>query len=306
MEQRLKTGLVGAGVFAGYHASKIHNSETTDFSGVHDLDFARARGLAENYGCQVFDDLVGVLEASDAVIVASPATTHFEIGKQALDAGCHLLMEKPLALSAGRALQLATLAESKSLVLQVGHQERLVCKALGLFDVSDRPRSIEVVRAGPPPADGRAMDTGVIWDLMIHDIDLVHALVGEEIADVLCRGRAEIGVHLDEATAQYTIDGTSIKLAASRIAAERSRYMALTYEVGTIQLDFLSRTIRNTTPFAIADNLADLVPDPLGAADELFFAACTGYGNPLLTGREAARAVATAEILSRAASGRSA
>ena len=300
VEQRLKTGLVGAGVFAGYHASKIQASEMTDFTGVYDRHDERARALVTKYDGRVFDDLEGVLEASDAVIVASPASSHYEIGMQVLEAGCHLLMEKPLALSAAEAIEIAALAARKGLVLQVGHQERVVCRALGLFDISERPEAVEIVRAGPPPPGGRAMDISVIWDLMIHDIDLVHALVGAPIGQVHCQGRTELGEHLDEAVARYKIDGVDIKLTASRTSAKRVRHMILTYAAGTIHLDFLSRTIKNTTPFAMADNLGDLVSDPLGAADEMFFMACSGFGEPLLTGQEAARAVATAEALSDA------
>lgn len=303
VEQRLKTGLVGAGVFAGYHASKIHASEITDFAGVHDRHAERSRALVTKYGGRVFDDLNDVLEASEAVIVASPAPSHYEIGMRALEAGCHLLMEKPLALSANEAMEIVELAESKGLVLQVGHQERLVCRALGLFDISEVPVSIEIVRAGPAPQQGRAMDISVIWDLMIHDIDLVHALVSGEVSAPNCTGRAELGEYLDFAEAQYLVGATQVKTMASRIAPERSRHMTLTFEKGQIVLDFLSRQITNTTPHKVVADLSANVPDPLGQADEMFFAACSGYGAPLVTGREAAIGVATAEILSALATG---
>ena len=303
MEERLKTGLVGAGVFAGYHASKIQASEVTDFSGVYDPDFARAAALAEKHGAGSFASLDGLLEASGAVIVASPASTHYETGKRALDAGCHVLMEKPLALTGAQAFQLAELSEDRGLVLQVGHQERLVCGALGLFDISEVPVSIEIVRAGPPSPQGRAMDTSVIWDLMIHDIDLVHALVGGEVSAPNCTGRAELGEHLDFAEAQYLVGSTQVKTMASRIAPERERHMTLTFENGQIVLDFLSRQITNTTPYNVAEDLSASMPDPLGQADEMFFAACSGYGAPMVTGREAAIGVATAEMLSVLATG---
>ncbi len=298
MEERLKTGLVGAGVFAGYHASKIQASEVTDFSGVYDPDFARAAALAEKHGAVSFASLDELLEASGAVIVASPASTHYETGKRALDAGCHVLMEKPLALTGARAFQLAELSEDRGLVLQVGHQERLVCHALGLFDIKDTPSAIEIVRAGPPSPQGRAMDISVIWDLMIHDIDLVHALVSGEVSAPNCIGRAELGEHLDFAEAQYLVGTTQVKTMASRIAPERERHMTLIFENGQIVLDFLSRKITNTTPYNVAEDLSASVPDPLGQADEMFFAACSGYGAPMVTGREAAIGVATAEMLS--------
>ena len=303
MEERLKTGLVGAGVFAGYHASKIHASEITDFSGIYDPDFPRASGLAEKHGAVSFPSLDELLAASGAVIVASPASTHYELGKRALEAGCHVLMEKPLALTGAEAFQLAELSEDRGLVLQVGHQERLVCQALGLFDIKYTPSAIEIVRAGPPSPQGRAMDISVIWDLMIHDIDLVHALVSGEVSEPNCTGRAELGEHLDYAEAQYMVGTTLVKTTASRIAPERERHMTLTFADGQIMLDFLSREITNTTPYSVAEDLSASVPDPLGQADEMFFAACSGYGAPMVTGREAAVGVATAEMLSALATG---
>jgi len=301
MKERLKTGLVGAGVFASYHGAKIHASTVTDFSGICDRAHNRGIELAKKYATTVFDTLDKLLDASDAIIIASPAHTHFALGKQALEAGCHVLLEKPLALSVEEAKVLADLADEKGLILQVGHQERLVCKALGLFEIPERPVSIEIARVGPPPQDGRSMDVSVIWDLMIHDIDLVHALVAGDIHDAQCKGRTELDEHFDMAIAHYAIDDTDIRLTASRIAPDRERRMVLGYRGGHIALDFLDRTIENTTSFTIADNLADLVPDPLGAADEIFFKACIGHGAPLMTGLEAVKAVATADLLSELA-----
>ena len=293
----LKTGVIGAGVFAGYHAGKIAASELADFVGVYDPDTARAHELAARFDVPVFQKLADLIAASEALIIASPAPSHYEITKAALEAGRHVLVEKPLSLQADHAHELAKSAKDRGLVLQIGHQERLVFKAAEIDQVDARPQRIEILRAGPPPAGGRAMDVSVIWDLMIHDIDLVHNFLGDGIKDLSCSGVATLGKELDQARAVFSIGETEVVLEASRIAARVERYMKLVYAEGEILLDFVARTVKNTTRHRVNEGFAEAVPDPLGAADEIFFRACLGQGAPLVTGAQAALAVATAQQL---------
>lgn len=306
MADSLKTGLVGAGVFARYHAGKIAASVKTEFVGVLDMDHARAQDLATRFETATFETLDALIRASDALIIASPSPSHFPLTKAALEGGCHVLVEKPLSLEGADALELAGLAHRNNLVLQVGHQERLVCDVLGLDKISARPERIDILRAGLPPQSGRAMDVSVIWDLMIHDIDLMHYLLGAGledagIADAACSGIAKLGPELDHAHATFRLGGTAVSLEASRIAEKVQRDMKLVYADGEILLDFVARTVTNTTEHALNGDLASAVPDPLGAADEMFFKACLGLGEPLVTGAEAAQAVVSAELFSRLA-----
>ncbi|MEL6666686.1 MAG: Gfo/Idh/MocA family oxidoreductase, partial [Pseudomonadota bacterium] len=129
----LKTGLVGAGVFGGYHAGKIAASDQTDFIGVFDPDQVRSAALADKHGVKSFSSQDTLFEACDAVLVACPATYHEAVVRAALSTNCHVMVEKPLALTGHAADQLAQLADEKDLVLQVGHQERFVLDAMGLF-----------------------------------------------------------------------------------------------------------------------------------------------------------------------------
>lgn len=294
----LKTGLVGAGVFGGYHAGKIAGSDKTEFLGVFDPDAARCAALAEKHGVTAFPSQADMLAACDAVLVACPATYHEAVVRAALEAGCHVMVEKPLALIGSAADRLADLADEKGVVLQVGHQERFVLEAMGLFDIPAAPMSIEAYRMGPPAPDGRAGDVSVIWDLMIHDLDMVAKLMGSAYGHaphVETRARRAHTDHVDEATAQVSYDGGRAEVTASRCAAERDRRMILNYSTGTIAINFLTREIENTTEYSIkADVSADL-PDPLGAADEAFFAAALGERDCAIPGREAAHAVHLAE-----------
>lgn len=297
MAERIKTGLLGAGVFASYHAAKITASEHTEFTGIFDTDHARAGALAAAHSTRAYASVDDLLTTCEALIIATPARTHFAQAHLALSAGCHVLVEKPLALKADEARMLADLSQQAGLVLQTGHQERVVCAALGLFDIAEPASAISILRAGTPPQDGRAMDISVIWDLMIHDIDLCHRLLGAQTSHMTCTGQRKLGAHLDLAEATLTIGHSLVHLEASRIAPARQRIMKLTYASGDIVLDFLARTVRNTSGYSLASNLDGLVPDPLGAADDMFFRACRFGEAPLISGREAAQAVATAQNL---------
>ena len=295
---RLKAGLIGAGVFGGYHSGKIAASERTDFVGVFDPDAARCANLAEKNNVTAYATQAALFADVDAVIVACPATYHEAVVRDALEAGCHVMVEKPLALTGYAADQLAALADEKGLVLQVGHQERLVLRAMGLFDIPEAPMSIEAWRMGPPAPDGRAEDVSVIWDLMIHDLDMVAVLLGRSnshASQVETVARQAHSPHVDEATATVNYPSGSAKVTASRCAEARDRRMVLTYSSGTIAINFLTREIENTTEYDVKVDVSAEIPDPLGGADEAFFAAALGEIDCIIPGREAAAAVHLAE-----------
>jgi len=290
----LKTGLVGAGVFGGYHAGKISGSDMTDFIGIFDPDSDRCAALAEKHGVRAYATQDELFSACDAVLVACPATYHEAVVKAALEADCHVMVEKPLALVGSAADALATLADAKGRVLQVGHQERFVLDAMGLFEIPETPTKIEAWRMGPPAPDGRAGDVSVIWDLMTHDLDMVGKLMGPALT-VEATGRRAHTDHIDESTARLHFAIGSAEITASRCHSERDRRMVLTYPSGTIAINFLTREIENTTPFAVIADVSDTLPDPLGAADEAFFASALGARACAIPGREAALAVHMAE-----------
>ncbi|MEL7231866.1 MAG: Gfo/Idh/MocA family oxidoreductase [Pseudomonadota bacterium] len=291
---KLKTGLIGAGVFGGYHAGKIAASEQTEFVGVFDPDQPRCAALAGKHSVTAFTSQANLLAAVDAVIVACPATYHEAVVKAALEADCHVMVEKPLALTGAAADKIAALADAKSLILQVGHQERFVLDAMGLFDIPETPTHIEAVRMGPPAPDNRAGDVSVIWDLMTHDLDMVGKLMGEPLS-VEATGKSAHTPRTDEATAHLKFSNGSAEVTASRCAPERDRRMRLTYPSGRIAINFLTRAVENTTPFQIKADVSETLPDPLGAADEAFFAAALGLRECAIPGREAALAVHIAE-----------
>lgn len=281
-------------MFGGYHAGKIAASDLTDFVGVFDPDQTRCDALADKHCVTSFTAQADLFGAVDAVIVACPASYHEAVVKAALQARCHVMVEKPLALTGTAADALAALADENDLVLQVGHQERFVLEAMGLFEIPETPTRIEAVRAGPPAPDGRAGDVSVIWDLMTHDLDMVGKLMGAPLS-VEAVGRSAHTAHADEATAFLKFSNGSAEITASRCANERDRRMTLTYPSGTIAINFLTRVVENTTAFPIKADVSETLPDPLGTADDTFFAAALGLRDCAIPGREAALAVHMAE-----------
>ncbi len=292
----LRVGVAGAGVFGNYHAQKAAASARTTLSGIFDVNAERATELAGKFGVQAHTDFQAFLDASDAVIVAVPATFHAEMVETALRADRHVLVEKPLALRAQTARALAGESITRGKILQVGHQERFVAKAMGMFRIEEAPLVLESVRYSPPSPEGRAGDVSVIWDLMIHDLDLAGCLIEGRFEGVRAKGRKVHSDHLDIAEAEFSYSsGAKAILKASRAAEARERTMRVVYPSGEISVDFLTREVKNTTPYEVRVDVSSVLPDPLGAADESFFAACLGEQNSVIPGHGAISAVAMAE-----------
>jgi predicted dehydrogenase len=300
---KVRVGVVGAGVFGGYHAQKFSSTPHAEFVGVFDLNAAAAASVIAKVGKgAAFRSFEALAEKCDALVIATPAVSHASLTRRALEAGKHALVEKPLALTGHEARALAGLALERNLVLQVGHQERLVFQAMGLFATGERPISIEAARLGPASPEGRCEDVSAIFDLMIHDLDLAAELFGSEVKSVYGRGRKIHTDKIDEALALVKFaNGGEAKLTASRARDQRSRSMRVDYPSGTVEIDFLTRKVKNTTPFNIRADISEILPDPLRAADEAFLAAIQGRDVSPMTGGVGARAAAMAELVERSA-----
>jgi predicted dehydrogenase len=300
----LRAGVIGAGVFGGYHAHKYAALADVELAGVFDPDMERARALASALGAPAVDDLDALLALSDVVSLASPATLHAEQALQALKAGRSVYVEKPLATSLEDADRLIAAARGGP-VLACGHLERVMFAAMGLLDVPEPPAALFAVRKGP--WSPRNADVSCVLDLMIHDIDLALALNPVEPLAVEAEGRTTKGPLLDEVRADVTLgDGSTLILEASRIADVRERRMRLVYPSGEVEIDFLTGAFSNTTPFALDPGFAETAAgkDRLGASLQAFLAAVRGESDrPAVTGEEAARALDLALAVEQAAGG---
>lgn len=298
----LKCGVIGAGVFGGFHANQYAKIEGARLAAVYDLHRERAEAVAGPLGAAAFTDLDRFLDAVDAVSITSPAVTHADAALAALNAGKAVYVEKPLAVTLEHATALVLRAKAKGLPLAVGHQERMVFAAMGLFEAPEKPLRLEAIRRGT--YGPRNLDVSCVLDLMIHDIDLALALSGADAVAVEARAEILHGPHADAVKAEARFDdGLVAVFEASRIAEARERRMKLVFPSGEVEIDFLARTFRNTTPFALDPDFADtpVGKDPLGAALGAFVAAARGERDHLPAEAEAgARALDLALAVERA------
>lgn len=293
MVDAIKIGLIGAGVFAGYHANKLAEHKRVAFMGVHDPDGDRAQIMSNNHDVPSLS-AEELLEVSDAVVVACPAVYHGEMVLRALHYGCHCLVEKPLSTSLEAAEDILALSNQKNLIVQIGHQERMVLKAIGLDKIEEQPIQIEAVRYSP--YSRRGTDTSVTMDLMTHDIDLCTALMGVAPGHIRGESRPVRSSTPDMAYGILHYGESVARLSASRIEAASERWMKLTYPSGEVHIDFNRKTLINTTKFALNEKFGEdeRAKDSLGAATDIFVRAILD-GTPVLVSAEAgAIAVRTA------------
>jgi predicted dehydrogenase len=310
----LRVGIAGAGHFGRYHALKVAAGARTALSGIYDRHLERAKTVGWEAGAQAMA-FEALLEASDAVIVAAPAEAHYDLAAQALRAGKHVLVEKPIAATLTQADELGALASERGLVLQVGHLERFSAAYQAMAGRIGAPLYIEATRIAP--FKPRGTDVSVILDLMIHDLDLVLALVDSEIESVDAVGAPVSSPHEDIANARLRFcNGAVATITASRISPRTERRMRIFAQNSYMAADFSARKL--TVIARAADGALGLgqvaVPGVAGfaisevswedhdslAAEQAAFAASVLDGAPVLVdaavGRRAlAAALAVAE-----------
>jgi predicted dehydrogenase len=200
---------------------------------------------------------------------------------------------------------LVAAAAKAGVPLACGHQERVVFQAMGLLDIPEQPLRLEAVRRGTP--SDRNLDVSVVLDLMIHDIDLALALCDGEPVAVEGEGAITRSSSLDWVKAEATFDnGFTAVFDSSRVAEARERTMKVVYPSGEVEIDFLARTFRNTTPFPLIEDFNDTPAgkDPLGQSVAGFLKAVRGEApRPVVTGEEAARALDLGLAVEQAAGG---
>ena len=247
----LRIGIAGAGHFGRYHALKVAASSRSRLSGVYDPDLERAKTVGWEAGAKEigFDDL---LDASDALIIAAPAEVHYDLAAKALLAGKHVLVEKPVAATLAQADELSILAAQRQLVLQVGHLERFSAAYQAMAGRVGAPLYIEATRIAP--FKPRGTDVSVILDLMIHDLDLVLALVDSEIESVDAVGAPVASPHEDIANARLRFrNGAVAAITASRISPRIERRMRIFAQNSYMAADFSSRRLTVIARTASAD-----------------------------------------------------
>ncbi len=225
MSSTVKVAVVGTGSLGKEHAriyAQLAAAGQVEFVGVFDVATETAQKIAAKHNVRAFESVDAVTEASDAVSIVTPTSSHYELAKRFLQGGKHLLVEKPMTDSTAQAAELVQLSQANHCLLQVGHVERFNPVLKYLESVATEPRFIETHRLSPYPA--RSTDIGVVLDLMIHDLDVVLAFVKAPLASVDAVGIPVLSASEDIANARLRFaNGCVANLTASRVSPERMR-----------------------------------------------------------------------------------
>jgi predicted dehydrogenase len=245
--KRLRMAVVGVGHLGKEHARILAGLPEVELVGVADVNIDQARAVAQRHNTQAFADYWPLLNLVDAACIVVPTTYHFPVAGEFLKRGLPVLVEKPLALDVQQAVGLVELAEQNHAILQVGHIERFNPAFEDLLNRPLQPKFVSCERLGA--FTGRSADIGVVLDLMIHDLDLLLALVRSEAVEVQAVGLSVFGRHEDVGQAWLRFaNGCVATLSASRASSAASRYMQVWAPEGHVRIDFSKRRLTLMQP----------------------------------------------------------
>jgi predicted dehydrogenase len=242
---KLKTAVIGVGSLGQHHArnfAELAGEGNTEFIGVCDSDGERAQAIAEKNNCDYFTDWRDLLEKADAVSIVTPTETHGEIACAFLEKGIHCLVEKPIARTLEEVDQMIATAERSGAKIMVGHLERYNPAMVALRPHVTHPLYFEIHRVSPFP--NRSLDVDVVLDVMIHDLDAIQWLVGEEIKprSIHAVGIPIISDKVDAANARIEFEnGAVANITSSRVGAEKIRKMRFYQTNSYVVLDYVTK-----------------------------------------------------------------
>ncbi len=300
----LRVGVFGTGALGRHHTRILGELPGAELVGIYDPKEEAAQAMAEAHGARIFPSAEALADEIDAAVAAVPTVLHAEVGCTLLERGIHLLVEKPLASSLEEADRLIEAARGAGVVLAVGHVEFFnpVVRALHelVREAGVAPGFVEVQRLAQ--FTPRSLDVDVVLDLMIHDLQILHALDPSPVAEIRATGIDVLSRRIDIANVRLELEsGCVANLTASRVSSERvrklrlfgrSRYFSLDYqdqEVKGYRLE-QSGNGRQIQPIDLPVEKAE----PLRRELEAFVAACRGDGREHVSGEEGRRALETA------------
>lgn len=251
-ESELRVGVAGVGSLGFHHARILRDVEGVAMAGFFEPRAERATEVSTELEISAHPSLEALLDHVDALVVAAPTTHHREIAEAALTRGIHTFIEKPIAPTLGEADAILEAARASGAVVQTGHVERFNSAILAAEPYLDQPLFIESHRLAP--FVNRGTDVAVILDLMIHDVDLVQALVGRPMEDIAATGIPVLTPSVDIANARLTFRGGAVaNLTASRVSLERMRKLRIFQRSGYLSLNLAEGTgeflrLRGTLP----------------------------------------------------------
>src|SRR6266852_6400478 len=238
--KRIRVAVVGAGEFGRNHARVYRELEGAELVGVFDENLERAAAVAAEFPTQVLKSLDELRGRADAASVAVPTVAHAEVGCRLLEMGLDVLVEKPMAVNLAEADALLHAGKKNGRILQVGHVERFNPAVVAVEPILNRPLFFEVHRLGV--FTPRSLDVEVIYDVMIHDLDILLALVKEPVTEVKAVGIPVLTDKVDIAHARLEFMGGAVaNVTASRVSTERVRKMRFFQQHEYISLDYARR-----------------------------------------------------------------
>jgi predicted dehydrogenase len=303
----LRTAVIGVGHLGKEHA-RIHaalaQAGRSQFVGICDIDEARSNAIAGQYSVQSISDWRSLIGRVDAVSLAVPTESHAEIAGGMLEAGIHVLVEKPIARTVEEADAMIAAARKGDAILQVGHTERFNPAMIALRPHVRAPVYFEIHRVGQFTA--RSLDIDVVLDLMIHDLDIVQWLVGEDVAvtNVHAVGIPILTNRVDAANARIEFaTGAVANITASRVGTEKIRkmrffqprdYVVIDYATNYASISNLAPSVASPWPGVRTQVLEVNDVEPLRAQIESFVDAAINRTQPIVSGEDGRRALSLA------------
>jgi predicted dehydrogenase len=304
MTDKLKAAVIGVGYLGRFHAQKFQANPDVELVAVVDSDPKRAAEIAKEVGAQAFTNYQEVLPLVDLVSIVVPTQYHYAVAKDCFNAGCHVLLEKPVTQTVAEAEELIQIAESKDLVFQVGHLERFNPAVMALKGVLKNPQFIESHRLAP--FKPRGTDVNVVLDLMIHDIDILLSMVPHSLKTINSVGVPVLSGEVDIANARLQFEnGCVANVTASRASRETMRKMRIFQQDAYISIDFQSKEIAvykkkkglsliPGLPNVGVEKLSFEQGDPLKDEIDAFITSVRDGTQPVVTGADGKRALEAA------------
>lgn len=300
--KKIRAGVIGVGYLGQFHAEKYANLPNVELTGIVEKDQARGGQIARKLNTEAFTDPSRLLGKVDAVSIVVPTVLHHEIAKQFLDAGVHVLLEKPITVTLEQADELIALASRKKVVLQIGHIERFNPAVTAIKPLLRSPRYLQAERSAPFTV--RCTDVNVVLDLMIHDLDIVADLAGSPPLKVSAAGSSIITREIDAATARIVFaNGCVADVTASRISDEKKRSLRIfdgdvlyTADYQT-QKAFASRRGSGAVPEFVTTEIATERRDTLLEEIKEFISCIEHRSRPAVSGTEGKNALALARLI---------
>ncbi len=294
----VKVGVIGVGSLGQHHARVYAELAGARLVGVADVDEARSASVAAKHNCRAVADYRALIGEVAAVSVAVPTLLHHEIAKACMEAGLHVLAEKPLAATVEQARDLVAVATRRGVTLQVGHIERFNSAFRATRGVIKAPTLIECRRWAS--FTSRGADVDVVLDLMIHDLDLVLGMVGAPVRDVQASGVSILSPTTDVAQAQVVFrNGCIATFSVSRVAVSKLRELRIYEPGGFVVIDLAGQTAVVGRRAMGASGSHELLTEqvrgdgrePLKLELEAFLDSVRTGAPPLASGREGAAAL---------------